>query len=227
MNQNVTTNQILQHNGRMVVLGSQSPRRLELLRHVVGRSALSVVPPLHSEELSFTDLTAVSDIEERLLEVVRNKRDDVAAQGDSQSAVILCADTIVVVTDPNNTCRVLGKPPQDCWQATVRDWFLKYYSQQTHEVWTGFEVFGPDGRQSRIVKTAVTMQEIDSRTIDWYLSTSEPVGKAGGYGIQGHAAMFVSRVDGSLTNVIGLPVSEVAVALEHAGVPVCTVDTTG
>ena len=61
------------------------------------------------------------------------------------------------------------------------------------------------------------MPKLNSEIIDWYVSTGESVGKAGGYGIQGQAATLIEKVDGSLTNVIGLPMLEVAEAIGQLG----------
>ena len=201
-----------------IVLGSQSPRRRELLQNWVGALDFEVVPPSTEEEPSFDGLTTVREIESLLLQVVRQKLQDVMMQVNRFHGITICADTIVVVTDGNGNRRVLGKPPQGSWQPTVRSWFEEFYSQNTHEVWTGFEIASDSKRYSQIVKSSVTMPYIDADMIEWYLSTEEPLGKAGGYGIQGQAAMFVEKVDGSLSNVIGLPMLEVAVALRDFGI---------
>jgi septum formation protein len=201
-----------------IVLGSQSPRRRELLQNWVGSADIAVVPPLSKDELSFDGLTEVGDIERRLLKIVRQKLDDVMTQVSSSTCVTICADTIVVVTKPEGSYQVLGKPPKDSWQPTVREWFEMFYCGKTHEVWTGFEIVSDSKQHAQIVKTSVAMPEIDRAMIEWYISTNEPIGKAGGYGIQGQASMLIEKVDGSLSNVIGLPMFEVAEALREFGV---------
>jgi septum formation protein len=92
---------------------------------------------------------------------------------------------------------------------------LRLLSGRTHLVHTGVSVVGPGGdgagedRSSTVVvETAVRFVELTDRAIDWYLATGEHSGKAGAYGIQGVAGAFVERLDGSVTNVIGLPLAE-------------------
>ena len=70
---------------------------------------------------------------------------------------------------------------------------------------------------STVVTTAVTFAELSAAWIDWYVGTGEPLDKAGGYGMQGSAALFVARIDGSPTNVIGLPLDALATLVADAG----------
>ena len=86
---------------------------------------------------------------------------------------------------------------------------MDYYPGQTHEVATAFCVAKPAMPPiERVVRSAVTFHDDVTRWLDWYLATEEPRGKAGGYAVQGAGGIFVSRIDGSLSNVIGLPVRE-------------------
>jgi septum formation protein len=199
-----------------IILGSQSPQRFKLLKTVVNN--LTVLPPLSSDEPGFAGLHSISSIEERLQLVVEVKFADVLSQIEASDTptddcCILCADTVVVATTSGGQPIVLGKPPENEWQATVREWFTEYYAGTTHQVWSCFKLcFGQQCHQE-IVKTELTLREIDAATLDWYISTGEPVGKAGGYGVQDVAAMFVESMHGSLTNVVGLPMFEVTAAL--------------
>jgi septum formation protein len=104
----------------------------------------------------------------------------------------------------------LGQPPEDStWPEVVRRWFLDYYSGQTHEVATAFRVVKAGmPRVEQIVRTAVTFHGDVTRQLDWYLATGEPRGKAGGYAVQGAGGIFIARIDGSLSNVVGLPLRE-------------------
>lgn len=199
-----------------IILGSQSPQRSKLLSTVVDN--LTVLPPLSSDEPGFGGLDSIAGIEDRLRQVVDVKFADVAGQVEVSEAsgdecCIVCADTVVVVTSGDGLPLVLGKPPENAWQDTVREWFTKYYSSQTHQVWTCFTLSAGPQRYQEIVKTELKLRDIDPAMLEWYISTGEPVGKAGGYGVQGAAAMFVESMTGSLTNVVGLPMFEVAAAL--------------
>jgi septum formation protein len=92
---------------------------------------------------------------------------------------------------------------------------LRMLSGRAHLVHTGVCVAE---RAPIVVSTTVTFVELDAADIEWYVATGDGAGKAGGYGIQGAAARFVARVDGSVTNVIGLPLAETLrlLAGEHA-----------
>lgn len=205
-----------------IILGSQSPRRRELLQSVVSSDRVKVVSPKNEDEAGFADCRDHTQIEERLRQIVSVKLNDVRGQVSemseaSQQPCIVCADTVVVAYEENGAPVVLGKPPAENWQPTVREWFLQYYLHKTHDVWTCCAIDDIRGSEFHIVKTQVTFTEVDDWWIAWYLATEEPVGKAGGYGIQGHAAALVDSVTGSLTNVIGLPVFELTNAFRRLG----------
>ena len=212
-----------------VILGSRSPRRKELLGSVVGSDQLVIKPPLSPEEPGFADLRFETEIEHRLLDVVQLKYDDISrqissealteSQSDSESPApfLVVADTIVVSGNGNDQRMVLGQPEPHRWQDDVRDWLRYHLSGQTHEVWTAVRVSQLDQNVTCIVKSAVTFCEIDNELIEWYISTRESLGKAGGYAIQGFAAAFVTQLRGSLTNVIGLPVLETRQSLLDLG----------
>ena len=196
------------------MLGSRSPRRLELLQQIVPAEAIEVVPPRSSVEAGFDGLAEWPEIEGRLLEIARDKCADVLDQLSARPAdsrrIVITADTIVVVRGQGGGLIVLGQPPEDeNWPEVVRRWFLDYYAGQTHEVATAFCVAKAGmPRVERIVRTAVTFHDDVTRQLDWYLATGEPRGKAGGYAVQGAGGVFISRIDGSLSNVVGLPLRE-------------------
>jgi len=211
----------------LIILGSRSPRRRELLEPIVGSATLRVMPPLSSEEAGFGDVHDDTSIEQRLREIVRQKYVTVCQQvADSgstiansmeRSAIIVVADTIVIASNDAGIKQVLGQPEQDQWKSQVRNWFRFWLAGRTHEVWTGVIVARHTETREFVVKSKVTFCEISDATIEWYLSVSESLGKAGGYAIQGHAAAFVSQLSGSLSNVIGLPLMEVMAAMESLG----------
>lgn len=210
-----------------IVLGSRSPQRRELLGSMVGTKSLKILPPRSSAEADFHDVHDDAGFESRLMEIVLGKYDDVRqqtmdCQEDSGVAgqippYIVVADTIVIATNDEGQKRVLGQPDADNWQAEVREWLQHWLAGRTHEVWTGAIVSKGNQQRSFIVKSSVTFCPMSDAMIEWYISTSESLGKAGGYAIQAHAAAFISQFSGSLTTIIGLPLLEVVGALQELG----------
>lgn len=199
-----------------LVLGSRSPRRLELLRQIHPPELIDVVPPSTTDEAGFADLHDWRSIEGRLLEIATAKCEDVAAQVQNRdeagpfAPIVIAADTVVIV-DRGGSLHVLGQPPDDhSWRETVRHWFLEDYGGKTHLVATALvlEPLDTGKRTSRIVTSRVTFTADVERRLDWYLATEESRGKAGGYALQGAGSIFVSKVEGSLSNVVGLPLAE-------------------
>ena len=192
-----------------IILGSRSPRRIELLSQLIPESAIRVIPPLNSEEAGFDQLFDLESISDRLISICTAKNNDVFQQMNPESAdPILTADTIVVVEGEPSGHRVLGQPPVGLgWEQTVRNWFVDDYAGKTHQVMTGLCFRTEDRVITEILSTLVTFHEIEyvNKHLDWYLSTQESVGKAGGYAVQGLGSIFVQRIEGSLSNVVGLP----------------------
>lgn len=196
------------------------------MESIIAPERLVIMPPQSDQEAGFQDCATESQIETRIREITGTKLDDVwsqVSQDDARSlpACVVCADTIVVVRERGaltGRAAVLGKPPAEHWQSTVREWFQRYYASGTHDVWSCVGVQQASSRELFTVRTEVAMGPIDDWWIDWYVSTSEPIGKAGGYGIQGLAAHMIQSVNGSLTNVIGLPMMELVSALQPIGV---------
>lgn len=122
--------------------------------------------------------------------------------------MIVAADTTVVAGLGDASRQVLGQPNPADWQAEVRQWFECWLAGKTHEVRTAVRVSCGAVVREQIVTAAVTFNDVSPQALSWYLSAAESPGKAGGYAIQGLAAAFVSRLEGSLTTVIGLPLME-------------------
>jgi septum formation protein len=180
-----------------LVLASQSPRRRELL----GQLGLALeVRPAHADE-SVTPGEAPRDY---VLRVARDKARAVA--GD----VVLAADTAVVLG-----AEVLGKPADD---ADARR-MLRALSGTTHEVLTAVVVRRTAIRLEldAVVATKVRFAPLSAAEVDWYVATGEPLDKAGAYAIQGAGGAFVLGVEGSVSNVVGLPLAETAALLRRAG----------
>jgi septum formation protein len=211
------------------VLGSRSPRRLELLGRIVPPKWIEVLAPRSADELSFDGLHDRAAIDARLREIALGKWDDVAEQirlrgrgeATTPAPVIVAADTIIVAEDASGRPIVLGQPPADDpdWPETVRRWFREFYAGRSHRAATALCV-GRAGERplQRIVDSQVTFHADVDRYLDWYLATHEPLGKAGGYALQGAGSLFVSHVEGSLSNVVGLPLRELWDMLDELGV---------
>ena len=175
-----------------LILASASPRRRELLR--AARFAFEVRPSAVAEKRR-----ADESGEEFALRAAREKALDVASSAPPES-LVLGADTVVIVDG-----EVLGKPvgPDDAAR------MLRLLSGVTHRVVTGVcLVRAPDRIEAlRPSVTLVTFHRLDEEEISEYVSSGEPMDKAGAYGIQGLASKFVTRIEGCYFNVVGLPVA--------------------
>lgn len=184
-----------------LVLASGSPRRAELL------ARLGVRPEIRPADVDETP-RAEETAEALVARLAGAKAAAGAAAGDGRDEIVLAADTVVVLDD-----RTLGKPrDRDHAAATLRE-----LSGRTHEVTTGVAVVrGPVSTVTRVT-TAVTFRALTAAEIAWYVGTGEPDDKAGSYGLQGAGAALVARIEGSDTNVIGLPLAETVALLREAG----------
>ncbi|MFD2257217.1 Maf family protein [Luteolibacter algae] len=186
-----------------LILASGSPRRRELLESA-GLEFDIVVSP--AEEIHDATLGMITLCEEN----ARLKTAAVAVE--HPDAVVIGADTLVFIGD-----EPLGKPKN--MEEAQR--MLRRLSGRVHQVCTGFCIIGPDGG---VVKshglTAVTFHELDEARIEEYLRKTQPLDKAGAYGIQDHGEMLVKCIDGSFDNVMGLPVDLVLHALRGIGLPI-------
>lgn len=185
-----------------LVLASASPRRLDLLR-LAGLEPL--VCPADIDESRRPDEPAVAY-------VARLAREKARCAPVEPGTVVLAADTAVVLD-----AELLGKPG-DAAEAVA---MLRRLRGRAHRVSTGVAVVPPGGGLAEtVVTTEVVMAALSDAAIDAYVATGEPLDKAGAYGIQGRAAAFVERIDGSWTNVVGLPLVETLDLLRDAGVHV-------
>jgi septum formation protein len=194
--------------GRMpeLVLASASPRRLQLLRDL-GLDPRVVTPSIDEAPLPLETAHAyVSRLAEAKARAVAGR---LAARG--HRSVVLAADTEVILDD-----RPLGKPRDAAHAADM----LRALSGRVHVVMTGvFLLRTDDGRSvGEAERTRVTFHAYDDRTIREYVATGEPLDKAGAYGIQGHGSRLVRDVDGSWTNVVGLPSERIGSWLARIGI---------
>ena len=200
---------------RRYILASRSLRRLELLRQIVHPELIAVQPPSSSDEQGFEDCSDLAAIRRRLQEIARHKAEQVREALNAEEAdlyerprtLIIAADTIVIANEADGAPVVLGQPPDhEDWRELVSDWFRRYYAGRTHLAATAVHVVTPDGRRAdRLIETRVRFRADVDRWLNWYLLTGEPRGKAGGYALQGAGSVFIDQVEGSLTNVVGLP----------------------
>jgi len=193
------------HTGAVTsfVLASGSPRRRELLSGL--GTAFDVVAPDIDESALLGE--APADYVER---ISREKADAVSAAR-SDACPVLAADTCVVLEG-----RILGKP-SDADDAAQT---LKQLSGRTHSTITGVTVLSTRGTDTISVSTEVEFGHLELRQIEWYVGTGEPLDKAGSYAIQGLAASFIRRIEGSHSNVIGLPLAQTAELLAAHGVAI-------
>jgi septum formation protein len=176
---------------KTLVLASQSPRRAEIL-DAVGWKFTAIAANI--DETRHPNEHAVNYVQR----LARTKAETVASQ--TSDAMILGADTVVVVDD-----EILGQPRDD---ADARR-MLRLLGGRWHEVLTGVALLRRGASPEISVDhetTRVRFAALSASEIDWYVASGEPHGKAGAYGIQGRAALFIEEIQGDYFNVVGLPV---------------------
>ena len=183
-----------------IILASQSPRRRELL----GLTGLSftVDAPDVDESCTLPPREAVKEL---------SRRKALAAAALHPGCVILAADTLVSVDE-----QALGKPrdAEDAFR------MLHSLSGRWHQVYTGVTVVDKDGAlHCEADVTDVHFEAMSEDTIRRYIATGEPMDKAGAYAIQGRAGAFISRIEGSPTNVIGLPLEMLTEIFQELELP--------
>ena len=184
-----------------IVLASASPRRQELLRQI-GCAFRVVVSD--AEELSGDSISPDRLAEEN----ARRKAKDVAAK-EGGNVSVLGADTVVAVDG-----MILGKPKDAADAARM----LRLLSGRQHFVYTGIALAYKGEVYGDVVRTEVWVDELSEKEIDAYIATGEPMDKAGAYAVQGIAAKFIPRIDGSFSNVVGLPLHAVKELARKAGI---------
>ena len=183
-----------------LVLASASPRRAELLTAAgfdfeVARRMLTRRRTPNETPADYATRVA---------------RDKAAARAsDHPDAAVLAADTVVVADG-----LILGKPAGNADAARM----LQLLSGTTHLVQTAVVLRAEARERCRLETTRVRFRPLTDEEIAWYVATGEPLGKAGAYGIQGAAARFIDWIEGSWSNVVGLPVAAVYQMLNEAGI---------
>src|SRR5277367_1412535 len=196
-------------SGKRLVLASESPRRKELLAtlgldfetipsDIAEPIEIGMAPDKVAVELALRKATTVRD---RLL---ANCEVD-QTQAEAEKLVVLGADTVVVLGS-----EILGKPSSRKDAAFM----LSLLSGKVHEVYTGVAVAAFDNQTKKMVlrkdcqRTLVSMRKLYPEEIAAYVETDEPMDKAGAYAVQGIAAAFVEKIEGCISNVIGLPMTK-------------------
>lgn len=182
-----------------LILASASPRRADLLR--------SAGIPF---EVYPVDVDETFHIDERPEQAVARLAEAKTRRCASNhpDSVVLGADTTVVVDG-----QALGKPVDAADAARM----LRLLSGQTHEVLTGICLSWLGRQLVGVESTRVRMVQLTEPDVAWYVASGEPLDKAGGYAIQGLASRFIDRIEGSYTNVVGLPVARVYGLLNELG----------
>jgi len=180
---------VVNHLREKLVLASGSPRRAEILERA-GWAHEIIVAGI--DETLFPNEEAAAYVQR----LARSKAEAVASR--LEHGLVLGADTTVVVAH-----QILGQPADE---ADARR-MLKLLNAKWHEVLTGVAVVRVGG-ETRVAyeTTRVRFAEMSEREIDWYIATGEPFGKAGAYGIQGKASLFIEEIEGDYFNIMGLPI---------------------
>lgn len=189
-----------------LILASASPRRSELLAQA--GYAFEVEAADVDESLRQGEAPAVYVVrlaQEKARAVLSKHRDET-------NLMVLGADTTVVLDG-----KILGKPAD----AADAKQMLCLLSGRTHQVFTGIAAATCAGITGAVESTDVTFSEISETELDFYCATSEPLDKAGAYGIQGYAARWIPRIDGCYFNVMGLPIARMVRLLNDAAAKLC------
>ncbi len=188
-----------------IILASASPRRREIMNQIGIR--FEVMPSVGEE------VTTESAPDKVVCELSAQKAAEILGKTEG-AVVVLGADTIVA-----HNGRILGKPAD----AEDAKRMIASYAGDTHEVFTGVTVLVRDAdgtmkKSSFAVRTGVRVRSMSEAEIDWYVTTKEPLDKAGAYGIQGKFAPFIEGIDGDYYNVVGFPIAAVISETRALGV---------
>lgn len=192
---------------KRVILGSASPRRRELLAQI----GINFDVLVSGGEERYTS----TEPEEIVKELAMAKAENVSAVlEEKESCLVIGADTIVVLDG-----KILGKPKDE--EDAFR--MLKSLQGRAHQVYTGTALLDYDTEGTKNVirhaeRTEVFVHAMTDAEIRQYISTGEPMDKAGGYGIQGRFAAYIDRIEGDYYNVVGLPVAYLYQQLKILGV---------
>lgn len=181
-----------------IILASASPRRKQIL------SEMNI--PFESRDASIAEDLDATHNPTRLARKLALEKARACLEPD---ALVIGMDTLVVIR-----ASALGKPSSLAEAARM----LRRLSGKTHEVITGVAVLFDSGSVTASETTRVTFRRLSSSEIDWYLSTGEPMDKAGAYAIQGLGRVLIKRIDGCYFNVVGFPINCFHESLRRLGI---------
>ena len=194
-----------------VYLASQSPRRRQLLEQLGIRYELLL--PDATEDAEALEVVLKNEAPSAYVTRVTNLKLDAAVarvkRRQLQPAPILCSDTTVALG------RIIYGKPNDKKDAKR---MLTTLSGHSHRVLTAVAVQSGRKRFDALSTSKVTFDEMTQKQINAYVSTGEPFGKAGAYAVQGRAALYITRIDGSYSGIMGLPIRETALLLQAVGI---------
>jgi septum formation protein len=175
-----------------LILASSSPRRLALLRQ-------AGIEPARLEAPQIDEAPAPRELpRDHALRLAQAKNAAIVARLGAEPAFVVAADTVVACGRRILPKTTLAADAERC---------LRLLSGRRHRVYTGVVVSGPGRHAARIVMTVVRFKRLHDDELAWYLASGEWHGKAGGYAIQGRAEAFVASINGSWSNVVGLPLA--------------------
>ena len=190
----------------MIYLASQSPRRAELLRQI------GVEFEVYATDID-EQVNAGESPEDYVSRLAQSKARVAAAEISKSHGtwVVLAADTTIAIDGD-----IIGKPDDVAHCHCI----LSRLSAREHQVLTAVAVATPDRVEWRLTRNRVTFRALTGQEVQGYCATAEPMDKAGAYAIQGKAAIFVERLEGSYSAVMGLPLCETAELLRDAGIEI-------
>lgn len=185
---------------KSVILASQSPRRQEILKQI---GIPFIVRAADVDEKSINS----SDPADKVKQLAKLKSAAITLQSDDE--IVISADTVVSMNG-----KIFEKPQNQLEAKRM----MEMLSGEVHSVFTGVSIRSLQKEVVFAVETKVEFWPLTEDEIDWYIHKDEPYDKAGGYGIQGLAAVFIKRIIGDYYNVVGLPISYVVRELAKFGV---------
>lgn len=188
-------------------LASGSPRRRELLTQI---GVPFQVVSASIDETPLSDECPAAYVERLARAKARAGREHLLGASVSAPFCVLGSDTAVVLDD-----QILGKPVDEADALSM----LMALSGREHEVLTAIAILAAERCETRVVRSRVSFRTISQQEAAQYWASGEPQDKAGGYAIQGLAAVFVAGLNGSYSGVVGLPVCETAELLGQFGIP--------
>ena len=182
-----------------IILASKSPRRKEILETMGVEFEIDVADVDEGVDSSLSPVEAVCEISNR-------KAKAVCERHEGEDVIVISADTVVVIDG-----KIIGKPKDDEDAFNI----IKSLSARTHEVYTGFTVYGNGKSKTDFEVTKVHFKELCDDDIRRYVATGESKDKAGAYGIQQKGNLFVEYIHGDYYNVVGFPISKICVTIKQ------------